>query len=78
MADISSGANSALTPHGGGNRLIKARFRQQHWRASSRDRMCVCVCVCVCAQLCPTLCNPIDCGLPGSSICGILPVRVLE
>ena len=31
--------------------------------------VCVCVCVCiyvyVCAQLCPTLCNPLDCGPPG-------------
>ena len=32
---------------------------------------CVCVCVCARAQLCPTLCSPIDCSLPGSSIDGI-------
>ena len=25
-----------------------------------------------------TLCNPMDCSLPGSSICGILQVRILE
>ena len=30
------------------------------------------------AQLCPTLCNPMDCSLPGSSIHGIFQVRVLE
>ena len=30
------------------------------------------------AQSCPTLCDPIDCSLPGSSIHGILQVRVLE
>ena len=29
-------------------------------------------------QLCPTLCNPMDCSLPGSSIHGILQARVLE
>ena len=35
---------------------------------------CVCVCVCVCvhmcsiAQLCPTLCDPMDCTPPGSSV----------
>ena len=29
-------------------------------------------------QLCPTLCNPMDCSLPGSSIHGILQTRVLE
>ena len=30
------------------------------------------------AQLCPTLCNPTDCSLPGSSTHGILQARILE
>ena len=30
------------------------------------------------AQLCPTLSDPMDCSLPGSSIHGIFQVRVLE
>ena len=30
------------------------------------------------AQLCPTLCDPVNCSLPGSSVHGILQVRVLE
>ena len=30
------------------------------------------------AQSCPTLCDPIDCILPGSSIHGIFQARVLE
>ena len=30
------------------------------------------------AQLCPTLCDPIDCSLLGSSIHGILQARILE
>jgi len=30
------------------------------------------------AQSCPTLCNPMDCSLPGSSVCGIFQARVLE
>ena len=29
-------------------------------------------------QLCPTLCDPMDCSLPGSSLHGILQARVLE
>ena len=29
-------------------------------------------------QLCPTLCDPMDCSLPGSSVCGILQARILE
>ena len=30
------------------------------------------------AQSCPTLSNPVDCSLPGSSVHGILQARVLE
>ena len=30
------------------------------------------------AQSCPTLCDPMDCSLPGSSIYGIFQARVLE
>ena len=30
------------------------------------------------AQSCPTLCDPMDCSLPGSSLHGILQARVLE
>ena len=42
--------------------------------------MCVCVCVCVCVstQLCPTLCDLLDCDLPGSSLHGISQARILE
>ena len=50
--------------------------------------MCVCVCVCVSvsvsvsvylhAQLCPTLCDPMDCSWPGSSVRGILQARIEE
>ena len=35
----------------------------------------------VCAQslqLCPTLCDPMDCSLPGCSVHGILQARILE
>ena len=30
------------------------------------------------AQSCPTLCDPIDCSVPGSSVHGIFQARVLE
>ena len=30
------------------------------------------------AQSCPTLCNPMDCSLPGSSVHGESPGKVLE
>ena len=29
-------------------------------------------------QSCPTLCDPMDCSLPGSSVHGIFQARVLE
>ena len=39
----------------------------------------VCVCVCVLmAQSCLTLCDPIGCSPPGSSVHGILQARILE
>ena len=37
----------------------------------------LCVCVLV-AQLCPALCDPMDCSPPGSSVHGILQARILE
>ena len=30
------------------------------------------------AQLCPTLCNPMDCNPPGSSAHGVVQARILE
>ena len=30
------------------------------------------------AQLCPSLCDPMDCSLPGSSVHGTLQARILE
>jgi len=32
----------------------------------------------VCAQLCPTLCDTMDCSPPGSSVHSILQARILE
>ena len=36
------------------------------------------VCACSVAQLCPTLCDPIDYSPPGSSVHGIRQARILE
>ena len=33
--------------------------------------------LCMCVQLCLTLCDPMDCGLSGSSVHGILQARIL-
>ena len=41
--------------------------------------ICVCVCVCVLVtQSCPSICDPMDCSLPGSSVHWILQARILE
>ena len=59
-------------------------------RVCVRARVYVCVCVCACVyvcmcvhahvrtQSCLTLCYPVDCSLPGSSVYGILQARILE
>ena len=39
-------------------------------RTRSQRDVCVCVCVLV-TQPCPTLCDPLDCDSPGSSVLGI-------
>ena len=35
-------------------------------------------CVCLVTQSCPTLCDPMDCSPPGSSVDGTLQARILE
>ena len=38
----------------------------------------ICVCVCVCTQSCPTLCHPMVCSPPDSSVHEIFQARILE
>ena len=38
----------------------------------------VCVCPFVDAQSCPTICDPMECSLPGSSVYGIFQARILD
>ena len=45
----------------------------------SHEKECGCVCVCAkLLQLCPTLCDPVDCSPTGSSVHEILQARTLE
>ena len=44
----------------------------QHWS------MCMHACMLSQLQSCPSLCDPMDCSLPGFSVRGILQARVLE
>ena len=34
--------------------------------------------MCTCVQSCPTICDPMDCSRPGSSVHGISQTRILE
>ena len=43
-----------------------------------QSRVCVCVCVYSIIQLCLTLCHPMDCSPPDSSVHGIFQERILE
>ena len=45
---------------------------------NSHQLCCLIVCAHVWAQLCTTLCDPIDCSLPGSSVHGIFQTRILK
>ena len=46
-----------------------------HWGIPKALRVCVLVKL---LQSCPTLCDPMDCSLPGYSVHGILQARILE
>ena len=46
-------------------------------RSLSRFQNLLHYCVCY-AQLCPALCDPMDCSPPGSSVHGIFQARILE
>ena len=51
------------------------------WEAKKQHLCCIDIAVLCYAkslQLCPTLCNSIDCSPPGCSVCGILQARILE
>ena len=50
-------------------------------RGKSIKSLITCIWEYVCVkslQLCPTLCDPMDCSLPGSSVHGILQARILK
>ena len=47
------------------------------WCLSTMLFSVVCA-VCSVSQLCPTLCNPLDCRMPDSSVHGTFPARILR
>ena len=53
-------------------------LRQLNFHPKTYSRFCLRKKESEVAQLCPTLCDPMDCSLPGSSLHGILQARILE
>ena len=47
-------------------------------RTERFERVVLYVSCCLVAKLCPTLCDPMDCSPPGSSVQGISQARILE
>ena len=63
------------------SRLLQKGFIKLYCILIGVELRSVCVCVCVCVivtQSCLTLCDPMDCSPPGSSVHGILQARILE
>ena len=54
-----------------GRDLTEAEDIKKRWQAYTESESKV-------VQSCPTLCNPMDCSLSGSSVLGILQARILE
>ena len=70
-------------PNAGGLGSIPSQETRSHisqrrlkiLHAATKTQLCCC---CSAAQLCPTLCDPMDCSLPGSSVHGISLARIQE
>ena len=55
--------------------LLRVSCGPDRWPECPYDTYCVCVCD-KSLQLCPALCDPMDCSPPGSSVHGILQARI--
>ena len=70
-------------PNAGGLGSIPSQETRSHMsqqrskilHAATKTQLCCC---CPAAQLCPTLCDPMDCCPPGSSVQGIFLARIQE
>ena len=69
---LASPALAVQLRHQGRSTLVMGVNKYREMGVHSED------CVWLVAQSCPTLCDPMDCNLPGSSVHGILQARILE
>ena len=63
--------NPSLVP-----RLCQVNAYIHKHATNYRERLCAVLCLVT--QSCPTLCDPMDCSPPGSSVHGILYAKILE
>ena len=72
--NISEGSRVELRKERGrqrGHHLILINVVQQKYNVSHKYKLC-------CAQSCRTLCDPMDCSMPDSSVHGTFQTRILE
>ena len=60
------------------NKIQTTKQKAGHRNSESPPKAAAAAAAAKSLQPCPTLCNPIDGSLPGSSVPGILQARVLE
>ena len=58
--------------------LNKELYIPSKWYMQCMNYNVCCWCCCSVTQSCLTLCDPVDCSPPGSSVHGILQARILE
>ena len=72
---------SKCPPHFFHKKILRSIKPQAQSRLAEKTCICVCVpkaCVCKSLQSCPTLCDPMDCSLPGSTVNQVLQARILQ
>ena len=74
--------DSSLFPQEGGHRKHGLRIQSQNSYSTDFEDYDLLTtnttCACSVAQSCLTLCDPVNCSPPGSSVHGILQARTLE
>ena len=60
------------------NSATEGKFASINVCTKNMTSQCVCARVCPVANSCQTLCDPMDCSLPGFSVHGSLQARILE
>ena len=87
LLGLSPGLKAGGCRAGSYERMFTAAHAGAKWQRPSQCmsadgdgsfKCAICPCVCVFSESCPTLCDPVDCSPPGSSVHGTFPARVLQ